>query len=71
MISDTANRDALLRLLDLQGALSDLANEYADLGVYVVGNAMFAKAHEALAIASLPQIGWQAPPSSKDQDHAD
>lgn len=66
MISDTANRDALLRLIDLQGKLSDLANEYADLGVYVVVNAMISKAHEALAITH--HIRLNTAPSQEPQD---
>ncbi len=55
MISDTADRDALLRQLDLKFKLANLSNEYADLGVGVVAYTMISTAHEALAVAHLPQ----------------
>lgn len=62
MISDTADRNALLRYLDLMNDLSDIANEYADLGVMVVATAMKSKAYEAMGCAMLPQA-YRPPPT--------
>lgn len=53
-ITDTADRDALLRLLDLQNDISDLINRYADLGAGVVCATLRSKADEALAYSFLP-----------------
>lgn len=61
MISDTADRDALLRQLDLEFRLANIANEFADLGVSVVAYTMICAAHEALAVACLPQVQQKRP----------
>lgn len=61
-ITDNADRDALLRYLDLQNDLSDLVNKYGDLGVMVVSTTLKSKAYETMACAHLPQR-YQAPPA--------
>ena len=64
-ITDTADRDALLRYLDLRNDLSDIVNRYLDLPLVVVHQTLLAKAHEMGAAANLPKK-YQAP-ARKDQ----
>jgi hypothetical protein len=65
-ITDDVNRDALLRMIELKIELSDLANEYRDLGAGCVGNLMVSVAHEFLASAYLP-TQYRAPSPDVDQ----
>jgi hypothetical protein len=60
-ITENADRDALLRYLDLKTALDDVARKYQDLGIAVVAHAMKAHANEIYACAMLPQR--YAPPA--------
>lgn len=64
MISDTANREALLRMLEFAGKVGELANEYNDLGYGVTSNILQMKAHEVVACAYLPKQ-YRAPPEAK------
>lgn len=64
-ITDHADRDALLRYLDLKNDLDDIARKYRDLGLGVVSFAMKAVACEVYACAMLPQR-YVAPPADRE-----
>lgn len=60
-ITDRADRDALLRYLDLCNDVNKLINEYRDLGLMTVVTTLQEKALGAFAVAHLAGMSHEPP----------